>query len=59
MTTHADDLLYKFVQRKIAEIGERIDLSQSMRTIFSQPNNEIIVNFPVLMDDGEHRLFKG
>ncbi len=59
MSTTTDDLLYEFVQRKIAEIGERMDLNQSMRTILSQPKNEIIVNFPVLMDDGEHRLFKG
>ena len=30
-----------------------------MRDILSQPKNEIIVNFPVSMDNGEFRLFKG
>jgi glutamate dehydrogenase (NAD(P)+) len=30
-----------------------------VRTILSQPKNEIIVNFPVRMDDGSIRLFKG
>ena len=30
-----------------------------MKTILSQPKNEIIVNFPVRMDNGEVRLFKG
>jgi glutamate dehydrogenase (NAD(P)+) len=28
-------------------------------TILSQPKNELIVNFPVKMDDGSIRLFKG
>ena len=59
MSTSSDDLLYEFVQRKIAEVGERMGLDDSVRTILSQPKNEIIVNFPVLMDDGSHRLFKG
>ena len=54
-----DNLLYEFVQRKIADVGERMKLNASVRTILSQPKNEIIVNFPVLMDNGEHRLFKG
>ncbi len=30
-----------------------------VQTILSQPKNEIIVNFPVRMDDGEVKLFKG
>ena len=38
---------------KIAEVPEYIT------TILSQPKNEIIVNFPVKMDDGSIRLFKG
>ena len=32
---------------------------QHVRTILSQPKAEIIVNFPVRMDSGEYRLFKG
>jgi len=61
MTTESsnDDLLYRFVQDKIDDIARRLDLPHSFRTIISQPKNELIVNFPVLMDDGEHRLFKG
>jgi glutamate dehydrogenase/leucine dehydrogenase len=30
-----------------------------IRVILSQPKNELIVNFPVRMDSGEIRLFKG
>ncbi len=32
---------------------------QSVRDILSQPKNELIVNFPVRMDSGEYRMFKG
>ncbi len=36
-----------------------INLESWIRTILSQPQNEIMVNFPVKMDNGEYRLFKG
>ena len=36
-----------------------IKLEPYVQTILSQPKNEIIVNFPVKMDSGEVRLFKG
>ncbi len=32
---------------------------QAVRDILSQPKNEIIINFPVRMDSGELRMFKG
>ena len=31
----------------------------AVRDILSQPKNELIVNFPVRMDNGEYKLFKG
>ena len=31
----------------------------AVREILSQPKNELIVNFPVRMDNGEYQLFKG
>jgi glutamate dehydrogenase (NAD(P)+) len=34
-------------------------LRHHQQIILAQPKNEIIVHFPVLMDDGHHRLFKG
>ena len=36
-----------------------IDLPDDLRSILSQPKNEIIVNFPVLMNDGSYRVFRG
>lgn len=55
----SNDLLYHFVQGKIDEVAGRIGLDPSVRTIMAQPKNELIINFPVLMDNGRHRLFKG
>ena len=34
-------------------------LKHHQQIILAQPKNEIMVHFPVLMDDGHHRLFKG
>ncbi|HEY4393044.1 MAG TPA: Glu/Leu/Phe/Val dehydrogenase [Polyangia bacterium] len=34
-------------------------ISPAVRDILSQPKNELIVNFPVRMDNGEYRMFKG
>ena len=30
-----------------------------VKAILSQPKNELMVHFPVMMDDGHYRLFKG
>jgi len=34
-------------------------LPAAVRDILSQPKNEIIINFPVRMDSGEYKMFKG
>jgi glutamate dehydrogenase (NAD(P)+) len=34
-------------------------LSPVVRDILSQPKNELIINFPVRMDSGEYKMFKG
>ena len=50
---------YKVVQDYLDRAAQVINLAPFVRTILSQPKNEIIVNFPVKMDNGEVRLFKG
>jgi len=50
---------YKVVQDYLDRAAGTIDIAPHVRTILSQPKNEIIVNFPVKMDTGEVRLFKG
>lgn len=39
--------------------ADLVGLRHHQQLIIAQPKNEIMVHFPVLMDDGHHRLFKG
>ncbi len=50
---------FKVIQGYLDQASDVIGLEPYIRTILSQPKNEIIVNFPVRMDNGEVRLFKG
>lgn len=50
---------FKVIQRYIDDGCSVVDVPEYVRTILSQPKNEIIVNFPVRMDDGSIKLFKG
>lgn len=50
---------YKVVQDYLDRAANVISLEPYVRTILTQPKNELIVNFPVKMDDGSVRLFKG
>ena len=36
-----------------------IDLKPEYRLILSEPENEVVVNFPVRLDSGELRMFRG
>ncbi len=51
--------VFEVAQHQLYRGAEVIQLDPSVRTILSQPKNELIVNFPVRMDNGEYRLFKG
>lgn len=53
------DQLFENVLKKYHEVAESISISASIHTILSQPKNELIVNFPVQLDNGEFKLFKG
>lgn len=50
---------FRVVQGYLDNAAKVIKLEPYVATILSQPKNEIIVNFPVKMDNGEIRLFKG
>lgn len=50
---------FKVIQAYLDEAAKVVELPDYVRTILSQPKNELIVNFPVKMDNGEVRLFKG
>ena len=50
---------YGAVRDQVERAAERIKLDPEVLLILSQPKNEIMVHFPVRMDDGTFRLFKG
>jgi len=50
---------FRVIQHYLDEAARIIKMPDYIRTILSQPKNELIVHFPVRMDDGEYRLFKG
>ena len=50
---------FKVVQKHLEIASKVVDLPSHVSEILSQPKNEIIVNFPVRLDDGTMKLFKG
>jgi len=57
-TAHGDSLFETAVEQFDAA-ADLIGLSERTRSILRSPKNEIIVSFPVEMDDGELRMFRG
>jgi glutamate dehydrogenase (NAD(P)+) len=51
--------LFEMASLQFERAAALIKLDPAVRTILSEPQNEIIVNFPVKMDGGELRTFKG
>ena len=51
--------LYEMAVAQFRRAADVMDLRPSLREILSQPKNELIVNFPVRMDDGTVQMFKG
>ncbi|MEZ4288053.1 MAG: Glu/Leu/Phe/Val dehydrogenase [Polyangiales bacterium] len=47
------------VSRYLDAAADHVGLPDHVRAILSQPKNELIVHFPVRMDDGSTRIFKG
>src|SRR5579883_1821860 len=56
---HREYDFYRVVQEYLERAAKVCKLEPYVATILSQPKNELIVNFPVRMDNGEVRLFKG
>ena len=51
--------LYLQTVNTMLDAAELVNLKHRTRIILAQPKNEIMVHFPVKMDDGHHKLFKG
>src|SRR5579859_7297434 len=50
---------YDVAVTQFDEAAERLGLSQPMRAILRKPKRELIVNFPVRMDNGDVEMFTG
>ncbi|HEX7670822.1 MAG TPA: Glu/Leu/Phe/Val dehydrogenase [Polyangiaceae bacterium] len=50
---------FDVVQSHLDRAAALVRCPEHVHTILRQPKTEIIVNFPVKMDDGRYRLFKG
>lgn len=51
--------LYRQTVSCMLQAADLMNLPHQLKIVLAQPKNEIMVNFPVRMDDGEFRLFKG
>ncbi len=59
MTAGGQRSLHQAAVAQFQRAAELIDLEPTYREILSYPKNEIIVNFPVTLDDGSLRVFTG
>jgi len=50
---------YDVAVTQFDEAADRLGLSQAMRAILRKPKRELIVNFPVRMDNGDVEMFTG
>ncbi|MEM9692580.1 MAG: Glu/Leu/Phe/Val dehydrogenase [Myxococcota bacterium] len=50
---------FRVVQGYLDQAARLVDVPANVATVLSQPKQEIIINFPVELDDGEVHLFKG
>ena len=51
--------LFSVVQSHLDRAAVLVKAPEHIHGILRQPKSEIIVNFPVRMDDGRYRIFKG
>ncbi|MBV6640523.1 MAG: Glu/Leu/Phe/Val dehydrogenase [Cyclobacteriaceae bacterium] len=51
--------LLQNVENQFDKAADLIDLDEGLRKILASHNNEILVNFPVKMDDGSIKVFTG
>ena len=53
------DNLYLQITDSVLQAAEILELPHHLQLILAQPKNELMVHFPVRMNDGDFQLFKG
>jgi glutamate dehydrogenase (NAD(P)+) len=56
---HPHASAYEVAQHQLASVAEFMQLPEEMRAYLSVPKRDLIVHFPVEMDDGSMRIFEG
>ena len=51
--------MYENVMQQYYKVAERINLNENIKKILAITNNEIIIHFPVKMDNGDVKIFTG
>ncbi len=51
--------LFEIAGEQVNKAAEAIGLDPDVRAILAQPKNEVIINFPVRLEDGRYHIFKG
>src|SRR5678815_1270331 len=51
--------LFEIATRQIDKAMKQINIDPDVAQILAQPKNELIVNFPVRMENGKFQMFKG
>jgi glutamate dehydrogenase (NAD(P)+) len=51
--------LYQQTATQVLAAAELLELPTFLQLVLAQPKNELMVHFPVRMDNGEYQLFKG
>lgn len=57
--TESAKKLYEGVCERFEEVAAYVDLDDKVHAIMSQPKAELMIHFPVRMDDGGYQMFKG
>lgn len=59
MSEDASFNLYEMAVAQWQDAADNMDIEPEIVTILGQPKNELMIHFPVRMDDGSYNLFKG
>ena len=57
--TRSSSRLYQEATANVKAAAKAIDMEQKVRRVLMKPMNELIVNFPVQRENGEHQVLQG
>ncbi len=58
-TDYADDNIYFQAISSVLRASELIDIPRRSQLMLAEPKNELMIHFPVKMDSGAYKIFKG